>query len=110
MARMLRAGDGSMSLAGTGASAGTIGSRHAQARRDAQGQGLVDVDQAGQHRLAHARDDALAELEHQGGDDVVLLRLGLAGEEQPRLGVVVGEGSRAAPAAARPPPALGKVR
>ena len=66
------------------------------------------MDQPGQDGLTDAGYDAFAELEHQGGDDVVLLRLGLADEEQPRLAVVVGEAFRPDAQLARLPPAAAK--
>src|SRR6185312_8030198 len=62
---------------------------NAQPRRNPHGETFVDMDQPGQHGLTHTGNQTLAELEDEGGNDMVLLRLGLAGEEKPRLAVVV---------------------
>ena len=52
------------------------------------------MDQPGQDGLTDAGHDAFAELKNQGEDDVVLLRLGLAEIEQPRLAVMIGKAFR----------------
>ena len=97
---MLSAGDAGRSV---------IGSRNGAARRraaasrprpvgDAPGEVVVDVAQVGDHPLADVDALALAQLEDEGVDDVVLLDRCLADEELAGLAVVVGERLRADPA------------
>ena len=56
------------------------------------GDGGIDVGELADHALADGLGFDLAQLEDEGRDDVVLLRLGLRVEELPRLREVVGEG------------------
>ena len=69
----------------------------AQAVGDASGEVLVDVAEVGNHAGADAGLFALAQLEHEGVDDVLLLDRCLADVELAGLAVVVGEAQGADP-------------
>ena len=85
-------------LAGGRQGVGQLG--QAEAAGDRPGQVLVYVAERGHHPAADRRLAALAELEGERVDDVLLLDVGLADEELACLAVVVGE-------AFRPQPPLG---
>ncbi len=63
----------------------------AQPARHHLGQLVVDIAQVGDHPFTDILPLAFAELEHQGVADMLLLDIGLADEELPRLAVVVAE-------------------
>ena len=96
---MLRAGDSGRSVIGSRNGAAGVGHGiEAETLGDAAGEVVVDVAQVGDHPLADVDALALAKLEDEGVDDVVLLSGCLADEELAGLAVVVAERLRADPA------------
>ena len=82
---------------------GRLGERvEAQADGNASGEVLVDVAEVGHHACPDPSLFTLAQLEHEGVDDVGLLDRGLADVELTGLAVVIAE-------ALRPHPLLGAV-
>ena len=108
---MLSAGDGGRSVIGWRAGNRRFGERvEPQPGGDPPGEVVVDVAQVGDHPGADAGLLALAQLEHEGVDDVGLLDRGLADVELAGLAVVVGEASRSGRAALVPSIGSSKVR
>ena len=106
---MLSAGDAGRSSIGRRAGSLAAGKLvEAEPVGDATGEVLVDVAQVGDHPLADVQALALAQLEHEGVDDVVLLDGCLADQELAGLAVVVGERLGPDPSL-RPGSSAGKV-
>ncbi len=95
---MLSAGDGGRSLTGraAGGVAGGSCARPSPAA-DRLRQLIVDVAEVGDHASPDVGALDLAQLEHEGVDDVLLLDRLLAAEELAGLAVVIGEALRADP-------------